>query len=63
VIYIYPKVMVAKSRGDDNMTWFRALKIALWGGGTARGQPANTHRSVPVTGEGTSLNKDETTTG
>eukprot|EP00580_Thalassiosira_gravida_P008688 CAMPEP_0201629500 /NCGR_PEP_ID=MMETSP0493-20130528/4148_1 /ASSEMBLY_ACC=CAM_ASM_000838 /TAXON_ID=420259 /ORGANISM="Thalassiosira gravida, Strain GMp14c1" /LENGTH=172 /DNA_ID=CAMNT_0048100513 /DNA_START=1 /DNA_END=519 /DNA_ORIENTATION=- len=67
VIYIYPKAMAAKSRGDDTMTWFQAFKIAFWGGGTGRAagrrcQPRNTQTTAVVVEEGTRWNRDETTT-
>jgi len=68
VIYIFPKVMRAKSRGGDNTTWFQAFKIAFWGGtpnqalGQRRHQPPIRVPHAPVVGEGTLGNRNGTTT-
>mmetsp|Transcript_10408 Transcript_10408/g.19144 ORF Transcript_10408/g.19144 Transcript_10408/m.19144 type:complete len:387 (+) Transcript_10408:597-1757(+) len=68
VIYIFPKVIRAKSRGDDNMTWFQAFKIAFMGGETGRAtgrprqEPCNRIPQAPGGRVGTMSTRDATTT-
>ena len=69
VIFISPKVKRVKSRGDDNMTWFQAFKIAFMGGQTGRGAgrqrqepPTLPTAQTPVVGEGTLPTRDDATT-
>ena len=67
VIYIYPKVVRVKPRGDENMTWFQAFKIAFWGGwtghvvGRQRREPSNVKPQALVAEEETLPTRDKIT--